>query len=95
MDETTIDDLESHSTHSIALQKMMAEQAQEDIFDPPHHKLKPGIQLKLDALLKEYVTQFAKDETSIRTMPLTEMTVNTGNSEPISQRPYPIVMKNY
>ena len=73
--------------------KMMAEQVQPDIFDPPHHKLKPGIQSKLDALLKEYATQFAKDETFIRTMPLTEMTINTG--EPISQRPYPIAMKNY
>ena len=62
-------------------------------FDPPHHKLKPGIQSKLDALLKEYETQFVKDETSIGT-PLTEMTIDTGDSEPISQKPYPIAMKN-
>ena len=66
MDDTTIDDSESHSTHSITLQKMMGEQVQPDIFDPPHHKLKPSIQSKLDTLLKEYETQFAKDETSIR-----------------------------
>ena len=46
-------------------------------------------------LLKGYETQFAKDETSIGTMPLTEMTIDTGNSEPISQKPYPIAMKNY
>ena len=45
---------------------MMAEQVQPDIFDPSHPKLKPGIQSKLDALLKEYETQFAKDKTSIR-----------------------------
>ena len=50
---------------------MMAEQVQHNIFDPPHHKLKPGIQSKLDILLKEYETQFVKDETSIRTTPLT------------------------
>ena len=62
-DDTTIDDSETHSTHSI--QKMMAEQVQPDIFDPPHHQLKPGIQSKIDTLLKEYETQFAKDETSI------------------------------
>ena len=31
---------------------MMAEQVQPDIFDPPHQKLKPDIQSKLDALLK-------------------------------------------
>ena len=51
--------------------------------------------MKLDALLKEYATQFAKDETSIGTMPLTEMTVDTGDSEPVSQKPYPIARKNY
>ena len=93
IDDMTIDDSETHSTHSISLQKMMAEQVQQNSFDPLHHKLKPGIQSKLDALLKEYETQFAKDETSIGTTPLTEMTINTG--EPISQKPYPIAMKKY
>ena len=24
-----------------------------------------------------------------------EMTINTGNSDPVSQKPYPIMMKNY
>ena len=72
----------------------MAEQVQPDIFYPPHHKLKPGIQSKLDALLKEYEIQFAKDDTSIGT-PLTEMTIDTGNSDPISQKPYPMAMKTY
>ena len=95
MDDTTIDHSESHSTNSITLQKMMAEQVQPDIFDPPHHKLKPSIQAKLDTLLKEYETQFPKDETSIRTTPLTEMIIDTVNSEPVSQKPYPIAMKNY
>ena len=95
MDVTTIDDSETHTTHSITLQKMMAEQVQPEIFNPPHHKLKSEIQSKLDTLLKQYETQFAKDETSIRTTPLTEMTIDTGDSEPISQKPYPIAMKNY
>ena len=95
MDNTTIDDSESHSANSITVQKMMAEQVQPDIFDPPHHKLKAGIESKLDTLLKEYETQYAKDETSIRTTLLTEMTIDTGNSEPVSQKPYPIAMKNY
>ena len=62
-DDTTTDDSETQSTHSITIQKMIAEQVQPDIFDPPHHKLKPGIQSKFDTLLKEYETQFAKDET--------------------------------
>ena len=55
-DETTIDQPETHSANSVTLQKMMAEQVQPDIFDLPCHKLKPGIQSKLDALLKEYET---------------------------------------
>ena len=94
-DDTTIHDSEPHSGNSITLQKMMAEQVQPNIFDPPHHKLKPGIQSRLDTLLKEYETQFAKDETSISTTPLTKMTINTGDSETISQKPYPSAMKNY
>ena len=95
MVDTTIDDLEPHSANSVTLQKMMAEQVQLDIFDPPHHKWKPGIQSRLDTLLKEYETQFAEDETSISTTPLTEMTTDTGDSEPVSQKPYPITVKNY
>ena len=27
--------------------------------------------------------------------PLTEMMIDTGSSEPVSQKPYPITMKNY
>ena len=95
MDDTTNDQPETHSAHSVTLQMMMAEQVQPNIFDLPHHKLKPGIQSKLDALLKAHESQFAKDETSIRTTPLTETTIDTGNSDPISQKPYPIAMKNY
>ena len=94
-DDTTIDDSETHSTHSITLQKMMAEKIQPDIFNPPHHKLKPGIQFKLDAPLQEYATQFTKDETPIGSRPLTEMTIDNSNSEPVSQKPCPITMKNY
>ena len=94
-DDMTIDQPETYSANSVTLQKIMAEWVQPDIFDPPHHKLKPGIQSQLQAVLKEYETQFAKDETSIRTTPLTEMTINTGVSDPMSQKPYPISMTNY
>ena len=45
--------------------------------------------------MKEYETQFVKDETSIGTTPLTKMTIDTGNSEPVLHKPYPIVMKYY
>ena len=94
-DDTTIDDLEPYSANSITLQKMVAEQVQPNIFDPPHHMFKPRIQSRLDTLLKQYETQFAEDETSICTTLLTKMTINTGDSEPVSQKLYPIVMKNY
>ena len=74
---------------------MMVEQVKPDTFHPSHHKLKPSIESKLDALLKEYTSKFAKDETSIGTTPLTEMAIDTDTSEPVSQKPYPITVKNY
>ena len=37
---------------------MMAEQVKPDTFESPHHKLKPTIEAKLEALLKEYASQF-------------------------------------
>ena len=74
---------------------MIAEKVKLDTFKPPHHKLKQHIEAKLTALLKEYDSQFVQDETFIGTTPLTEMTIDTGTSEPVSQKPYPIVMKHY
>ena len=66
---------------------MMAEQVQPDTFHPPCHKLKPNIESKIDALLKQYTSQFAKDETSIGITPLTEMTIDMDTSGPVSQKP--------
>ena len=74
---------------------MMSEQMEPDTFESPCHKLKPNIEAKLEALLKEYASQFAWGETSIGTTPVTKMTIDTGNSEPVSQKPYPITMKCY
>ena len=39
--------------------------------------------------LKEYDSQFAQDETTTGSIPLTEMTIDMGTSEPVSQKPYP------
>ena len=80
---------------SVTTQRMMAKQVEPNTFHPPHHKHKPSIESKLDTLLKEYTSQFAKDEMSIGTTPLTEMMIDTGTSEPASHKPYPITMKNY
>ena len=74
---------------------MIAEQVKPDTFDPPCHKLKTSTQRKLDALLKEYESQFVKDGTCIRTTPLASMIISMGSSDPVSQKPYPITMKNY
>ena len=46
-------------------------------------------------LLEEYDLQFAKDESSIGMTPLTSMSIDTGTADPVSQKPYPIVMKHY
>ena len=56
---------DAHSTDSATLQKMVAEQVQPDTFNPLCHKLRPNIEPKLGALLKEYTSQFANDEMSI------------------------------
>ena len=74
---------------------MMAEQVKPDTFDPPCHILKTNTQSKLDALWKEYESKFVKDETCIWTTPLTSIVIDMGSSDPVSQKPYPIAMKNY
>ena len=53
------------------------------------------MQDSLKLLLQEYKSQFAKDETSIGTTPLTSMTIDTGTTNPVSQKPYRIAMKHY
>ena len=93
--DTITDQTEAHQTNSITLQKMMGEQVKPDVFNPPCHKLTTNIQNQLDTLLKEYESQFMKDEMSTGTTPLTNMMIDTGNSDPVSKKPYPIAMKHY
>ena len=70
---------EAHTTGSVTTKKMMSEQVEPDTFEPTHHKFKPNIEAKLAVLFKEYESQFALDETSIGTTPLTKMSINAGN----------------
>ena len=63
MDDTTIDQRETHQTNSVTLKKMVAETVAPDTFNPPHHKLSQTIKHELNALLQGYESQFAKDET--------------------------------
>ena len=74
---------------------MMSETVTPDTFNPPCHELSTAVQNDLELLIQEYELQFSKDETSIGTTPLTRMTIDTGTSEPVSQKPYPIAMKHY
>ena len=89
------DQRETHQANSITLKKMMSKTITPDTFDPPQHELSAPIQDSLKLLLQEHESQFAKDKTSIGTTPLTSMTVDMGTADPVSQKPYPIAVKNY
>ena len=86
---------ETHQANSITLKKMMFKTVMSDMFDPPCHKILTPVQNSLELLLKEYESQFTQDETSIGMTPLTSMSIDTGNTNPVSQKPYPIAMKHY
>ena len=53
------------------------------------------MQDNLKLLLQEYESQFTKDNTTIGTTPLTSMTIDTGTSDPVSQKSYAVAMKHY
>ena len=89
------DQTEQQPENSITLQKMMSETITSDIFNPPCHDISQSVQNSLTSLLEEYDSQFAQDETSIGTTMLTSMSIDTGTSDPVSQKPYPIAMKHY
>ena len=94
-DDTTIDISEAHSTNSITLQKMMAEQVNWILLIHPIISWRQILKINLMHFSRNTKHKFAKDETSIRITPLTNMTIDTGNSDPVFQKPYPIAMKNY
>ena len=89
------DQRDTHHANRVILKKMISETVTPDTFDPPQHELSAPIQDSLKLLLLEYESQFTKDETSIGTIPLTSMTIDTGTADPVSQKPYPIAMKHY
>ena len=93
--EPPIDDLTQMSINSATTQEMLPETIKPDSFTPPKYKLEPTIHLQLDSLLRTFKDQFVKDETTIGTTPLTQMSIDTGDSDPVSQKPYPVAMKHY
>ena len=93
--EPPIDDLTQISINSATTQRRLPETVKPDSFTPLKYQLEPTIQQQLDFLLRTFKDQFAKDKTTIGTTPLTQMSINTGHSDPISQKPYPVAMKHY
>ena len=93
--EPPIDDLTQIPINSVTTQRMLPKSIKPDSFTPPKYQLEPTIQQQLDFLLRTFKDQFTKDETTIGTTPLTQMLIGMGDSDPISQKPYPVAMKHY
>ena len=74
---------------------MLPKTIKPDPFTPPKYQLDSTTQQQLDYLLGTFKDQFTKDETTIGTTPLTQMSIDTGDSDPVSQKPYPVAMKHY
>ena len=68
------------------LRKMMSKSVATDTFNLPCHEISTAVQNDLELLLQEYESQFTRDETSIGTTPLTSMTIDTSNSDPVSPK---------
>ena len=93
--EPPIDNLAQIHINSTTMQRMLPETVKPDSFTPPKYQLDSTTQQQLDYLLGTFKDQFAKDETTIDTTPLTQMSTDMGDSDPVSQKPYPIAMKHY
>ena len=74
---------------------MIDEHIQPDVFRHPLHTFLGNVKKSMNQLLETFKSQFVQDETSIGTTHLTKLQIDTGDSEPVSQRPYPITMKHY
>ena len=93
--EPPIDELTQTPINSTTTQQMLPETIKPDSFMPPKYQLNSTIRQQLNNLLGTFKDQFTKDETTIGTTPLTQMSIDTGDSDPVSQKPYLIAMKHY
>ena len=93
--EPPVDELTQRPINSATTQWMLPETVKPDSFTPPKYQLDATIQQQLDNLLRTFKDQFAKDEMTIGTTLLTQMSIDTGDSDPVSQKPYPVAMKHY
>ena len=92
--EPPINELTQIPINSATTQQMLPKTVKPDSFAPPKYQLDSTIQ-QLDNLLGTFKDQFVKDETTIGTTPLTQMSIDTGDSDPVSQKPYPVAIKHY
>ena len=90
-----IDELTQIPINSAITQRMLPETVKPDSFTPPKYQLDATIQQQLDNLLRTFKDQFAKDEMTIGTTLLTQMSIDTEDSDPVSQKPYPVALKHY
>ena len=72
---------------------MINEHIQPSTFSLPSHTLPGDVRKSLNQLLETFESKLAEDETSIGTTYLAKMQIDMGDSELVSQRPYPIAMK--
>ena len=93
--EPPVDDLTQIPINSATTQRVLPKTVKPDSFTPPKYQLDTNIQQQLDNLLGTFKDQFAKDEMTIGTTPLTQMSIDTGDTDPVSQKPYSIAMKHY
>ena len=93
--EPPIDNLAQIPINSATTQQMLPKTVKPDSFTPPKCQLDSTTQQQLDNLLGIFKDQFVKDKTTIGTTPLIQMSIDTGDSDPVSQKPYPIAMKHY
>ena len=95
LEQDSTDQGETHQANSVTLKKMMSKTIMSDTFKPPHHEISPSVQNSLTSLLEEYSSQFGQDKTLIGTTSLSSMSIDTGDTHPVSQKPYLIAMKHY
>ena len=93
--EPPIDNLAQIPINSATTQQMLPETIEPDSFTLPKYQLDATTQQQLDFLLRPFKDQFMKDETTIGTTPLTQMSIDMGDSDPVSQKPYLVTMKHY
>ena len=88
--EPPIDDLTQIPINSATIQWMLPETIKPDSFTPPKYQLDATIQQQLDSLLRTFQDQFTRDEMTIGTTPFTQMSIDTGDSDPVLQNPTPL-----